>query len=49
MDWLIFYNFKRPHLGLKKDVEAVYCTYGIFKTISSNVSYEVDGYIKLTA
>ena len=19
MDWLIFYNFKRPHLGLKKD------------------------------
>ena len=33
MDWLIFYNFKRPHLGLKKDVEAVYCTYGIFKTI----------------
>ena len=38
MDWLIFYNFKRPHLGLKKDVEAVYCTYAIFKTISSNVS-----------
>ena len=38
MDWLIFYNFKRPHLGLKKDVEVVYCTYAIFKTISSNVS-----------
>ena len=47
MDWLIFYNFKRPHLGLKKDVEAVYCTYAIFKTISSNVSYEVDGYTLL--
>ena len=31
--YLNFYNNQRPHLGLKKDVEAVYYSYGIFKTI----------------
>lgn len=47
MDWFIFYNFKRFYLGLKKEVEVVYCIYVIFKIILLNVLYEVDGYIDL--
>jgi len=48
MKWLIFYNFERPHLGLKKDAGQFISPMEYMKQYHSRSQMLCDGDIELT-